>query len=88
MEFKPNQVLLITQRGKFFDQARIDWIGETGDARILCVTSTVRDEIDENKTYKIGEVRDETWEVFFLCSLEEAKLHHDAREALTLEIVR
>ncbi|OGZ05444.1 MAG: hypothetical protein A3C93_01090 [Candidatus Lloydbacteria bacterium RIFCSPHIGHO2_02_FULL_54_17] len=86
MEFRIGQVLLVTIEGRFYDQARIDGIEETGDGRVLHMVSTVR---DSEKEYKIGEMRDEVWEVFYIDSLEEARFNYStALTPLTLEVVR
>ena len=84
MEFQLGQCLIISQKGKFFDKARIDWVEETGNGRILHVVSTVR---DKNKKYKIGEVKDETWQVLFTDPPQSELLCYDSRlSILTLEI--
>ncbi len=86
MEFHIGQVLLVTIEGKFYDQARIEWIEETGDGRVLHMVSHVD---DEKHRYKIGEMKDEVWEVFYIDSLEEARRNYStALTPLTLEIVR
>lgn len=86
VEFHIGQVLLITIGGKFYDQARIEWIAETGDGRVLHMVSHVD---DEKQRYKIGEMRDEVWEVFYIDSLEEARANYRTTVSpLTLEVVR
>ena len=85
MEFGIGQILLVGKEGKFFDRVRIDEVEETGDGRILHGISTVR---TQKPNYKIGEVRDEKWEVFSGKSLDSARHRRDPdRPTLTLEIV-
>jgi len=52
MEFKRTDRLLITRGGILFDQARIRFVEETGDGRILHLVSVHR---DPNTHYAIGE---------------------------------
>lgn len=85
MEFARNQTLLITQEGKLFDQVRVYFVEETGDARILHVISTIH---TENRKYKIGEVRDETWALLTTDSLPDVRQNYNPEQpTLTLEIV-
>jgi len=85
MEFGVGNVLLVTREGQLFDRARIAWVEETGDGRILHVVSTMR---TTNSEYWIGEVRDETWEVLSLNSLSDAKQCFNPKlPTLTLEII-
>ena len=85
MEFGIGQILLVGKEGKFFDRVRIDEVEETGDGRILHVISTAR---TQKPNYKIGEVRDEKWEVISGNLLENARRRRNPERAtLTLEIV-
>ena len=85
MEFDDARYLLITQNGQLFDRARLKRVEETGNGRILHMTSTVR---TERVNYMIGEVRDDKWEVFSGKSLDSARHRRDPdRPTLTLEIV-
>ena len=87
MEFGRGMVLLITQEGKLFDQARIDRVEETGNGRILHVASTIT---TDYRRYNINELCDEeTWEVFCVDPYMEAapSMRHHMRRVL-LEVVR
>ena len=85
MEFAVRgDTLLITENGKLIDRVRIRFAEETGNGRILHVSSMMR---TENRYYEIREVSDETWQVLSDRSLEAARENYrPGQPTLTLEI--